>query len=155
MNMNDNKMTLCFSFEELKQKVLDTLSVAEISQSANFDSSRHYIGDERQDEFVETHLRLAVWEICASLSGWNATTDFDPKETFTINLRFDNPIHGFGISLLEGTVREWICSVVLCRALKVMTDDNERISSCESMEENLKQRVLSMLCSAEMLRKVG
>ncbi len=154
MNPNNYKIALAFPLEEMKNHILDLLATREISTQHDA-SSTHYIGDERQDEFVDVHLRLAAWRVCAALSGWEATTEFDAADTITINLSLGTPADAARSTMLAEAVRDWICSTVAHLALQIMTGADKPESSMKDAGETAKQRVLMMLCASDMLRKVS
>lgn len=154
MNRNDYKIALSFPIEELKNRVLDLLTVKEVSSPADTTSQR-YIGDERQDEFVDVHLRLSAWKVCATLSGWNATTEFDATDTITINLTLGTTTDASRNTLLGEALRNWICSGVAHLALQIMSDGDSAEKAMEEAMEIAHQRVMMMLCASDMLRNVG
>ena len=154
MNPNGYKIALTFPIDELKNRVLDSLSVAEISQTEAY-KGPHYIGDERQDEFVEANIQLASWNICAALSGWNASTEFESKENINISLSCVFCADDSKKALLSSLISEWICAMVLFRALQAMSASAETIRRAEEGLDLTRQRVLMMLCASDMLRKVS
>ena len=154
MNTNKNRITISFPIEELTNRILDNLCVAEISSPAD-PTKPHYIGDERQEEFVAAHLRLATWKVCAVLSGWNASTEFDMADNLTLSLDVGFEAEPHRQSLLGIMIRDWLCNCVLLNARRLMSGSREQVAADEEALEQSRQRVLMMLCAADMMRKVG
>lgn len=155
MNGYDYRIALTFTFDELKEQVLSRLSVREISECGPQAEGRHFIGDERQEDFVDAYLRLSAWSVCAALSGWQATTDFNAEEKLTVNLTV--PAHydeAQGMNLGR-TIRDWICGDVYRRALQVMASDDKETERALHEVEMARQRAMMLLCAADTLRRVG
>lgn len=156
MNGNFYTIALTFPVEELKNRIADYLAVREISLPASGESnSPRYVGDERQDEFIEAHLRLAVWEVAAALSGWDATTDFDAGDYLSITLSLGAAVDAAHNTLLGEVVRDWICGNVVERALRIMSSDRSLAEDAAEKVAAARQRLMMMLCASDMLRKVG
>ena len=153
MNDINYKITLTYQAEDLKEEVLDSLALHEISQTESKSADKlRYIGDERQDEFVDSHVRLAVWQVCASLSGWKATTDFSASKFLHLNLFLSYPFNEDKRGLLQMAVRDWIISLVKQRAVTAMTSDALLLARSEGETLAATQRVMMLLCAADTLR---
>lgn len=155
MDSNNYRIALSFPIAELSDRVLSLLAAHEISCTSSSDDKCHYIGDERQEEFVEANVRLCAWHVCSALSGWNATTEFDSENHVAISLTPGIPSDARRNTLLGENVRDWICADVALRALRVMTADKTLVEAAEEMADVARQRTLMMLCASDMLRKVG
>lgn len=154
MNSNDYRIALSFPISELCDRVLSMLAVYELSGKTSGEGVRGYIGDERQDEFVEANMRLCAWHVCSALSGWSATTEFDAEEYITISLNPGVPSDASRNTMLGELVRDWICGSVAVRALRVMTDDKSVVEAAETSADVARQRTMMMLCASDMLRNV-
>lgn len=159
---NDNyRIALAFNNTELTERVMNYLGICELAERpADADTKaselkRRFTADERQQEFVESRLRLAAWHISSSLAGWRASTDFDADDEVCISIALGYPYGSSECGLLGAMMRDWICLRVAREASLALFNDLDKADRLVEQEDDVRQRVLMFLCAADVMRRAS
>lgn len=160
MKTENKNVEFAYKVGELSGKVMDYLALAELSdRPAGCDgvrgAARRFLGDESQEEFVASRLRLNLWRVCGALGGWGATTDFSGSTELRMALRLDAGADADLRDRLSAAVADWICMATAREACSLILADDRRACELEDMAEVARQRVMMTLCAAETLMKAG
>lgn len=158
MGMENFRIALSYTIDELKDQVMNHLAVRELAQrpvDTAGPQGRCFVGDEAQDEFVSSHLRLNLWRVCCALSGWNATTDFNSENELCVELSLGYALSKGNCTCLGSAVRDWICYAAACEAAIVIFGDESSGRILGEYAEMAHQRVNMMLCASQMLMRAS